>query len=284
MKILVTGATGFIGNHLIIHLISQGHSVIASSRFTDKAESFPWFPFVKFIPYDFDSPKFEVPLYDFFERPDVLIHLAWKGLPNFNDSVHLEENLLNQFNFIQNYLKSGGKHILITGTCFEYGLQNGCLSETSMTNPITAYAIAKDSLRRFIEYLHTQNYSFVFQWVRLFYMYGSGQHAKSIIPQLEEAIKRGDTMFNMSFGDQIRDYLPIEQVVKNITLIACQDKISGIINCCSGRPVSVKDFVKNYLLERSLSINLNLGFYPYNQYEPMYFWGDNSKFLLIENR
>jgi dTDP-6-deoxy-L-talose 4-dehydrogenase (NAD+) len=58
-------------------------------------------------------------------------------------------------------------------------------------------------------------------------------------------------------------------------------KIQGIINCCSGEPISVKDFVVNYLLLKNKHIDLNLGFYPYADYEPMEFWGDNTKLKKI---
>ena len=82
---------------------------------------------------------------------------------------------------------------------------------------------------------------------------------------------------NMSKGDQIRDYLPIEKVAKNIVAISTQNGISGIINCCSGAPITVKQFTKNYLNQINQTIKLNLGHYPYSDLEPFAFWGDNNK-------
>ena len=109
-------------------------------------------------------------------------------------------------------------------------------------------------------------------------MYGEGQSKTSLMYLLDKAIQDKDKEFNMSGGEQLRDFLPIDKVIQNIDLIASQDMlINQPINCCSGEPVSVKNLVKNYLKEKQYQIKLNLGFYPYLDYEPMEFWGDSSK-------
>ncbi len=88
----------------------------------------------------------------------------------------------------------------------------------------------------------------------------------------------------MSGGAQERDYLPIEKVAEYIVKIALQNSITGIINCSSGEPITVKKLVLNYLKQKQQSIQLNLGHYPYTDYEPMRFWGDNKKLKSIINR
>jgi nucleoside-diphosphate-sugar epimerase len=148
--------------------------------------------------------------------------------------------------------------------------------------PANPYAIAKDSLRRFLEELH-KKYPFVLKWARLFYMYGKGQNPNSLLSQLESAISMNAVEFNMSGGEQVRDYLPVEQVAENIVKIALQQKVTGVINCSSGEPVMLKDFVKNYLDKNNKKIRLNLGYYPYTDYEPFRFWGDNTKLKSILN-
>jgi dTDP-6-deoxy-L-talose 4-dehydrogenase (NAD+) len=114
-------------------------------------------------------------------------------------------------------------------------------------------------------------------------MYGKGQNPNSLLSQLETALERGDATFNMSGGEQLRDYLPIEKVTENIVKIALQNKSTGIINCCSGIPVKVKTLVENYLQKNTKEIKLNLGYYPYPDYEAMNFWGDNKKLKSILN-
>lgn len=278
MKILVTGATGFIGNHLIRELLKdKSFEIVATSRNINKAKKFDWFDKVNYIPYDLNDFDKDNNLYELFNKPDKVIHLAWDGLPNYNDLIHIERNLTTNYRFIKNLINCGLKDITITGTCFEYGMQNGCLTEGINTNPSNSYAIAKDTLRKYIVEL-SKFFDFNYKWVRLFYMYGEGQAEKSLISLLDKAIENGDKEFNMSGGEQLRDFLHISEIVKKIVLISNNKECTNqVINCCSGQPQSVRTLVENYLKEKNYKLKLNLGFYPYPDYEPMAFWGDNSK-------
>jgi dTDP-6-deoxy-L-talose 4-dehydrogenase (NAD+) len=114
-------------------------------------------------------------------------------------------------------------------------------------------------------------------------MFGKGQNPNSILAQLENALKNKEAVFNMSGGEQLRDYLPVEKVAEYIVWIALQKTTEGIINCCSGSPVSIKQLVENHLHQKHTTIKLNLGYYPYPVYEPMAFWGDNKKLKSILN-
>jgi dTDP-6-deoxy-L-talose 4-dehydrogenase (NAD+) len=111
----------------------------------------------------------------------------------------------------------------------------------------------------------------------LFYIYGKGQNPASVLSQLDGALERGETVFNMSAGEQLRDYLPVEKAAEYITRIAMQSRINGIINCCRGVPISIRKLVEDHLAKRQKSIRLNLGHYSYPDYEPMAFWGDRTK-------
>lgn len=276
MKVLVTGATGFIGAYVVEELLRRDVKVIATSSSANTAKEKPWYNAVRYIPFDLRIFDASVNYYDYFERPDAIIHLAWEGLPNYKSSFHVDDNLPRHYAFLSNLAVNGLKSVTVTGTCFEYGMKEGCLSETMECEPANPYAIAKNELRKRLEILAAEH-SLDFKWVRLFYMYGKGQNAKSLISQMDQALANGDTEFNMSGGEQVRDFLPVEEVAANIVAIALQDKVTGIINCCSGKPVTVKEFVTEYLAAKQQSIHLNLGYYPYADYEPMRFWGDNQK-------
>ncbi len=283
-KILVTGATGFIGNYVIEQLLQQKNfAIIASSSTIENARSAHWFPLVKYIPFNLKEFDDHINYYEFFDRPDVMIHLAWEGLPNYKAAFHVEENLPRHFSFLKNCIEHGLTDVTITGTCFEYGMQEGCLSEDMDTMPANAYAIAKDTLRKQLQQLE-QVKSFTLKWVRLFYMYGVGQSPNSLLSQLDRALANSDTEFNMSGGEQERDYLPVEKVVAYLVRVALQDNVTGVINCCSGKPVTVKAFVKDYLAKKKKNIQLNLGYYPYADYEPMRFWGDTVKLESVINK
>ncbi len=274
MRILVTGATGFIGNYVVQELLKLKCDVIASSRTIDKAKQFSWFDKVIFIPADL--VEYKENYFEYFKKPDLLIHLSWSGLPNYKDLFHFEKNLFVDYLFLKNMVEHGLTDLLVTGTCFEYGMQSGELSEELDTKPNNPYGLAKDTLRKFLMQLKTKT-PFNLKWVRLFYMYGQGQHPSSILSQLNNALKNKETVFNMSGGEQLRDYLPIEKVAEYIVKISLQNQMLGIINCCSGKPISIRKLVENYLIEQQQNIKLNLGYYPYPDYEPMAFWGDISK-------
>jgi len=280
MRVLVTGATGFIGNYVVRELLKQDHQVITTSKNSEKARMYEWFSQVQYIPYDLNVVHEN--LFQFFREPDVVIHLAWEGLTNYKDLFHFERNLFANYRFLKNLLEDGLKSLTVTGTCLEYGLQNGCLPEDTPTQPTTPYSLAKDTLRKFLEQLQ-QKYHFSFKWIRLFYMYGKGQNPNSILPQLDEVLKRGDKVFNMSSGEQLRDYLPVKKVAEYIVKVSLQNKVNGIINCCSDKPISIRKLVENHMKKRGKTIKLNLEYYPYSDYEPMAFWGDNTKLKSIIN-
>lgn len=274
MKVLVTGATGFIGRYVVNELLRSKCHIIATSRNQDKARSYKWYSRVEYIPCDLNEVSED--FFQLFQRPDLLIHLAWEGLPNYTDLFHLEKNLFSNYRFLKNMIEHGLKSMLVAGTCFEYGMQSGALNETMITIPNNAYGLAKDTLRKFLEQLQ-QKYRFLLKWVRLFYIYGEGQSEQSLLSQLEKAIRKGKKRFNLSGGEQLRDYLPVERVAEYIVKIAMQSRVKGIINCCSGDPFSIRKLVEDYLEKQQKSIHLNLGYYSYPDYEPMAFWGCDKK-------
>jgi len=279
-KILVTGASGFIGTYVVEELLKYKVEVIASSSNIEKATKTKWYSRVTYIPFDLGDYRGTDNYFKFFCEPDVLIHLAWQGLPNYKSQVHTDINLPQHTAFLTNLIQNGLQDITITGTCLEYGIREGGLSEDMPPMPSNSYAVAKDSLRDFLQRIQDE-YSFSFKWIRLFYMYGKGQNPNSLLSQLDKALEKGNEVFNMSGGQQLRDYLPVEKVAEYIVKIATQNDVTGIINCCSGQPITVKKFVEDYLKSNHKHIKLNLGCYPYNDYEPMHFWGENRKLKSI---
>lgn len=280
MKVLVTGATGFIGNHVVQYLLAKNYEVVATSSNEEKAKNFSWFNKVKYLTLNFNELNYDLNYFQYFSSPDIVIHLAWEGLPNYDSLFHFEENLPRHYQFLKNLVLHGAKNITVTGTCFEYGMQEGELSETMPALPSNAYAIAKDTLRKFLEQLQMKN-PFDLKWARLFYMYGIGQNPQSLFSQLQKALDNRDTVFNISAGDQLRDYLPVEKMAEYIVRIALQNKEKGIINCCSGIPIKVSDLVEDYLHKQNKMLQLNKGFYPYSKNEPMNFWGNDEKLRKI---
>ena len=197
--------------------------------------------------------------------------MAWQGLPNYKSLFHFEDNLPFNYSFVKEFVLSGVSQVLITGTCFEYGFQSGPIASTTKPQPNNPYALAKDTLRQQLEFL-SKEHPFCLQWARLFYMYGKGQNPKSVLSQLDTAIDNGDSTFNMSGGEQLRDYLPIEAVAQQLFDLYVSST-TGTYNICSGNPISVRRLVEERIKDRCASIQPNLGYYPYPDYEPMAFWG-----------
>jgi dTDP-6-deoxy-L-talose 4-dehydrogenase (NAD+) len=108
-------------------------------------------------------------------------------------------------------------------------------------------------------------------------MHGKGQNPRSLLAQLDASIDGGVDVFNMSGGEQLRDYLPVEEVAAHLVALAGHPTFDGIVNVCSGSPVSVRRLVEDRVAGRGAAIRLNLGYYPYPDYEPMAFWGDAGK-------
>ena len=281
MKVLVTGASGFIGQHLISTLLNKGHEVVATARSNAKIKEHHWFGKVDFKPFVIGGND-RMDLFEYFNKPDHCIHLAWGGLPNYNDPLHITAHYPQHLSFLKKLIEHGLKRLLVTGTCLEYGLVEGELSENMKPNPFTPYGKGKNQLRVSIEELQ-KDILFDFTWARLFYMFGKGQNPKSLLAQLQNAIERGEPEFNMSGGEQQRDYLPVERIAEIIIALVEKSQGLGLVNCCHGRPVKVKKLVKDYLEKAGVNMKLNLGHYPYPEYEPFKFWGSTAKLDKILN-
>ncbi len=271
-KIAVTGATGFIGRYVLCELTKRELDICAVTRSADRLADFG----NRISVIEMDIGQSTTNPYDKLGCPDALIHLAWDGLPNYRSLSHLESELPKQYRFLKLCIEGGLRKLIVAGTCFEYGMSSGALTEDMPAVPTTIYGYAKDALRRQLEFLK-QQHAFDLAWLRLFYLYGKGQPKTSLYTQLDDAASHGDKTFNMSGGEQLRDYLPVEEVARLIVEVALQDGDLGIVNICSGTPISVRRLAENWLRARDSSMQLNLGCYPYPDYEPMAFWGDRRK-------
>jgi nucleoside-diphosphate-sugar epimerase len=269
VKVLVTGATGFVGRHLVAALLARGCDVRAVARNTDTAATMPWISDVEFVAADIHAADLDIAALT--DGIDVLAHLAWPGLPNYRALFHFEHNLMADYRFIKSAVEAGVAQVLVTGTCFEYGMQSGPLGESVEPQPSNPYGLAKHTLHLFLQNLQ-QEKPFTLQWARLFYLHGEGQNPNSLLAALDRAIDAGETSFNMSGGEQLRDFLPIASAADYLATIVHQRDFNGVINCASGQPVSVRALVEQRLRERGAALNLNLGHYPYPTHEPMAFW------------
>lgn len=279
MHYLITGGTGFIGRNLVEYLLDTDNKITLAVRNKKRIEECGWDSLVNSVAFDLNSIE-SGDLWSYFGEPDCVFHLAWQGLPDYDAAFHLTTNLPTQIEFFEKLINGGCPKIVTTGTCFEYGKRHGPLEENMDCNPDNPYAIAKDSLRRAVFELSRGTNTTII-WGRLFYMYGKYQREDSLFGQLNQAIDNKDKVFKMSEGEQLRDYLDIEDVVKYLYFLSQNVNHSDIINVASGKPVSVRKLVENVCRERSANIELELGYYPYSKFESMAFWADITKLKRI---
>jgi len=209
-------------------------------------------------------------------QPSTVIFLSWPGLPNYNELFHVTVNLRLCLEFFEKLVKSGCKKILVAGTCYEYGELSGCLHEDVTINPPNLYAIAKDSLRRSLEiFCHSGSTRLV--WARVFYPYGLLQNPNSLFPSLVKAIVNQETAFEISSGRQIRDFIPVSALAKQLLILASHSDSNGIYNCGTGNPISIYEFVEGIIKDYDSSIKIKSFAHPDRTDESLAFWADMSK-------
>jgi nucleoside-diphosphate-sugar epimerase len=272
VNVAVTGATGFLGQHVLTELERRSIVPIILCRPTTQIPA----SLAKYPVVACDINSFPPNIFELLGQPDLLLHLAWDGLPNYRSLHHFEKELPAQYRFLKAMLHGGLKNLLVTGTCFEYGMQSGPLKETLETRPNNSYGFAKDTLRRELELLQ-QDLSFNLSWARIFYLYGKGQAETSLLSQLKRAVEHREKVFRMSGGEQLRDFQSVTDTAKDLVALAMTTKNAGVVNICSGKPISVRRLVEQWIRESGWSIELSLGDYPYPDYEPMAFWGIREK-------
>lgn len=217
------------------------------------------------------------------QRPTHVILLSWPGLPHYQKHFHVTRNLPACVELVEQLMSAGLQKLVIAGTCYEYGLQNGPLEENHLTDPVNCYAIAKDSLRRTIAILcEVQKVSW--SWLRIFYPFGDGQNPQSLLPSLSRAIAQGDSVFPMSSGRQIRDFVHVQDVAQQLLLLATHPQAHGVYNGGSGHARSLREIVESRIDELDSQITINRGVYPDREDEPLAFWADMNRFESLRQK
>lgn len=269
MKVLVTGANGYIGRFVVKALLDKGAEVIACDVVTT----------------DIDERAdrrnlnlFELPEGNVFEQlgsPDVCLHMAWRNGFVHNSPTQMGD-LSAHYNFLTAMIDGGLKQIAVMGSMHEVGYWEGAIDENTPCNPLSMYSIAKDSLRRAIQ-LYSKQKTVVFQWLRGYYVLGDDKHNNSIFCKLLLAAEEGKKKFPFTTGKNKYDFITVEELANQISAAIMQKEVTGIINCCSGNPVSLADRVEQFIKENNLDIKLEYGAFPDRPYDSPCIFGDPTK-------
>ncbi|MCL4552158.1 MAG: NAD(P)-dependent oxidoreductase [Candidatus Marsarchaeota archaeon] len=268
MKVLLTGATGFIGSHVARVLIDQGNEVYAVVRgSSDLRRINDLVSLLHLVPCDllaFDE------LDDHFARiqPEVCINSAWYAVPGKYLSAQENLDLMHaSIHLATSLSRCGCKRFVGIGTCFEYDTGVGYLSENSPTRPDNLYAATKLALQLILTQLSSVLRMEV-AWVRLFYQYGPFEDERRLVASLIRSLLRGKGV-RLTRGEQIRDFLHVEDVASAIWAVANSD-LEGLFNVGSGSPVAVRDIAARIGAILGRSELIELGALPYATNESMF--------------
>jgi len=271
MKILITGGGGYIGRHVVAEALKQGHEVIVvDTHGTTQGMA-------KLVKADIFTDDSEI--YTKLGSPEVLIHLAWRDGFMHNSPEHMK-NLSSHVNFLRNYAMGGGKNIVVMGSMHEIGYWEGAVDENTPCTPLSQYGIAKNALRQSMM-LAAQELSFNLYWLRAYYIFGDDEQGSSIFAKIVQAAKEGKEDFPFTSGKNKYDFLEIDELARQIIATATQEKIQGIINVCSGEPVSLGEQVEWFIKKHQYNMKLKYGSFPDRPYDSPAIWGDNSKIKKI---
>ncbi len=206
--------------------------------------------------------------------------MAWKDGFAHNSDAHIEF-LFSHYLFCKNMVDQGLKHLSIMGAMHEIGYYEGAIDEKTPCNPLSQYGVAKNALRQSLQILLKDRSDICFQWLRAYYIYGDDKTNKSIFTKIIQAVTEGRKKFPITSGKNKYDFIEINDLAKQLALCITQDKIQGIINCCSGKPISLAEKVEAFIKEHDLDIELEYGAFPDRSYDSPAVWGDNKKIRRI---
>ena len=271
MKVLVTGANGYLGQGIVKTILDQGHVVIAADRSDQFIDE-------RAIHKVCNLFAVEDP-YSFFEEPEVLLHLAWRdGFVHYSDA-HIDD-LGKHFHFLEKMFASSIDHIAVMGSVHEIGFLEGSVKEDTTCRPESFYGIAKNALRDMVKILSKQQNK-PYQWLRGYYIVGHAEAGCSVFSKLYQAAKRGEKTFPFTMGLNQFDFLDYPEFCEQVAAAVTQQEVNGTINICSGRPEKLSDRMERFIRENELDIKLEYGTFPDRPYDSKAIWGDDEKIRSI---
>lgn len=267
MKILVTGANGYLGQGIVKAILETGNQVVATDLTTENIDK-------RAMRVNADLFQIEDP-YVFFKKPDVLLHLAWRDGFIHYSNAHLED-LPKHFEFIKKMVETDLQTVAVMGSMHEIGFYEGSIDENTACRPESFYGIAKNALRDTTKILAKQNNK-NFQWLRGYYIVGNSTFGSSIFSKITKAANMGQKTFPFTLGLNQFDFLDYDDFCTQVAAAVSQSKINGIINICSGRPEKLSDRVERFIKENDYDIKLEYGAFPDRPYDSKAVWGNSQK-------
>ncbi|MDD5867411.1 MAG: NAD(P)-dependent oxidoreductase [Lachnospiraceae bacterium] len=265
MKVLITGAAGYMGKHVVKAFLNAGHDVYVSD--------------FQFKGIDERATRVDVPIFsgdkDIYKQlgePEVLVHLAWRDGFIHNSKAHMND-LSAHMTFLENMIDGGLKYLTVMGSMHEIGYWEGAITADTPCNPMTMYGIAKNAMRQAL-LLYCKDKDVNLHWLRAYYIYGDDTRGSSIFAKLCQAEEDGKEEFPFTSGKNKYDFIHVDELAKQIELASVQDKVNGVINVCTGQPMTLAEKVESYIKEHNFKIRLKYGAFPDRPYDSPGEWGD----------
>ena len=240
-RVLVTGASGFIGSHTLQPLLDRGYEVHVAS-FDDGRTGDASLKDVHRHPVDLLDQAATQALLESI-RPSHLLHLAWIVEPG--ELIGSPKNLdwvVASIGLVRSFRDCGGERVVCCGSCYEYDWRYGyCNEELTPTSPDTLYGSAKNGLRQILE-SYAVNSNMGFGWGRVFFLYGPRENPRRLVSSVIRALLAGEEA-KSSHGLQIRDYMHVQDVASGLVALLDSDH-DGAVNIASGEAIRIRDIVE----------------------------------------
>lgn len=273
-RVLLTGATGFVGRQILTGLLRADVNLRLVLR--DGSESFLPQIGVAEIVRTTDLFRESVEWWaSVCQGVDIVIHAAWYAEPGvYMRSPKNLDCLVGTLQLAAGCAQAGVRRFVGIGSCAEYDLSMGHLSIDTPLAPTTPYAGAKaGAFLALSTLLPEQGISFA--WARLFYLYGEGEDARRLVPYLRARLSAGEPA-ELTSGTQIRDYLDVAVAGAEIVELAL-GSTNGPVNICSGRAQTVRELAECIADEYRRRDLLRFGARADNPFDPPCVIGVRSK-------
>ncbi len=276
MKLLVTGASGFVGARTVALALDAGHEVAAAVRPASPARRLA--PLAgRYLPLSVDlrERKALIAAVASF-RPDAIVHLAWAGVSNAArfDNRQISENIDAACSLVEAGAAAGCTAFIGTGSQGEYGAGSP-MREDSLPEPTTLYGAAKVAALYLTRQLATQA-GMRHAWLRLFSTYGPDDNPGWLIPSLIAQMLEGERP-KTTLGTQYWDWLHVDDVARGLIAAAATPAAEGIFNLGSGEPVQVRRAIETIRDHAAPGMELVFGEIPFRPDQVMHMAADNTR-------
>jgi dTDP-6-deoxy-L-talose 4-dehydrogenase (NAD+) len=241
-KILLTGASGFVGRQIARRLVEAGHR----PRLVLRPGSFARVGLDRASADIIETPDLFSEDVDWWrgaiDAADTVIHAAWYVEPGkYLDSPENIRCVEGSLRLAEAAVRSGVPQFIGIGTCFEYRLPNDQITAEAELGPVTIYAAAKLALFHMLEKRFAGTPT-TLTWARLFYLFGEGEHPARLFPTLHRKLSAGEEV-ELSSGDKLRDFLDVAEAGAMIAGLA-ETGQAGVVNVCSGKAVTIREIAE----------------------------------------